>query len=283
VSGPQELRLPVGWGELAALAWRRPGRPRVLCLHGWMDNAASFMPLAECLADCDLVALEYAGHGHSDHRPPGAHYHFHDYVFDLDAALDALGWERAVLIGHSLGSGVAATLACAAPERVSHLAMLDGMGVMTEPEDRVPERLRRSLRSVRDPRRHRRVFECVEDAARLRQASMPMADRSAHLLAERALVACEGGWRWRTDARAMWESPFWMTEGQCHALLSAITCPVLVLRTPVLGQYLGDRLDTRIARLRDGREVQVAGGHHAHMDDADAAATELRPFIDTEN
>ncbi|MEJ2535236.1 MAG: alpha/beta fold hydrolase, partial [Gammaproteobacteria bacterium] len=210
MTDPRELRLPLGWGELAALAWHRPGRPRVLCLHGWMDNAASFVPLAEQLTGCDLVALENAGHGHSDHRPAGARYHFHDYVFDLDAALDALAWERATLVGHSLGSGVAATLACAAPERVERLVMLDGMGVMSEPADRLPDRLRRSLRSVRRPRQHRRVFERVGDAARVRQSAMPMADRSARLLAERALQECAGGWRWRTDARAMWESPAWM-------------------------------------------------------------------------
>jgi hypothetical protein len=161
--------------------------------------------------------------------------------------------------------------------------MLDGMGVMTEPADQVPDRLRRSLRSVRKPRSHRRVFERVEQAARVRQRSMPMTDRAAHLLAERALVECEGGWRWRTDARATWESPLWMTEGQCQAVLSALDCPVLVLRTPVLGKYLGHHLAARIASLQDGREALLPGGHHAHMDDPQSAAAELQPFIMTEN
>ena len=63
-----ELRLP-GRVELAALRFN-PGAPqRVLALHGWLDNAASFAPLAAAWPDCEIVALEFAGHGRSGHLP----------------------------------------------------------------------------------------------------------------------------------------------------------------------------------------------------------------------
>jgi pimeloyl-ACP methyl ester carboxylesterase len=65
-------------GRLAGLAWRCPDAPRVLALHGWLDNAASFIPLA--LPKLDLVALDLPGHGHSVHRHPSARYHFVDYL-----------------------------------------------------------------------------------------------------------------------------------------------------------------------------------------------------------
>ncbi len=49
-----DIHLP--WGTLKGLHWARPGAPKVMCLHGWLDNAASFVPLAPLLEDFDLLA-----------------------------------------------------------------------------------------------------------------------------------------------------------------------------------------------------------------------------------
>ena len=81
-----EIRLPVAWGELAGLRLVRPGRPKVLALHGWLDNAASFVPLLPYLDGFDLLLLDLPGHGHSAHLPPGAEYGLATHVH---AALDA--------------------------------------------------------------------------------------------------------------------------------------------------------------------------------------------------
>ena len=67
----REITLQVPLGQLAALRNDGSG-PRVLALHGWLDNAASFLPLAAHLRAIDLVALDLPGHGHSAHLPPGA-------------------------------------------------------------------------------------------------------------------------------------------------------------------------------------------------------------------
>jgi pimeloyl-ACP methyl ester carboxylesterase len=37
-----------------------------LCLHGWLDNCASFEPLFERTADLNLTAVDLPGHGLSD-------------------------------------------------------------------------------------------------------------------------------------------------------------------------------------------------------------------------
>src|SRR5204862_6383008 len=57
----REIGLKSARGTLAALRWTSPseGAPvRVLALHGWLDNAASFAPLAPHLPGLDLVALD---------------------------------------------------------------------------------------------------------------------------------------------------------------------------------------------------------------------------------
>ena len=89
------LSLPMPWGVLEALHWRNPGAPRILCLHGWLDNAASFIPLADSLAGFELLALDFAGHGLSSHRPEDSRYYFADYVFDVDQVMQQLEIGRA--------------------------------------------------------------------------------------------------------------------------------------------------------------------------------------------
>ena len=282
-SGAEARRIELDWGSLAAIEFGDEGGQRLLCLHGWMDNAASFLPLARSLPRHHWMMLDYAGHGRSDHRPEYAHYYFMDYVFDVDAALDALGWDSCTLVGHSLGTAVAACAACADPQRVERMVMLDGLGVVTEPEQQAAERLTRSLRSVRHPRDHRRVFDSVELAARARQLKNPMADTSARLLAERALRPADNGWRWRTDQRAMLDSPYWYAEAHSSAIMRGLKCPVLVIYTPVLERYLGERLETRLESLDDVTAHRLEGGHHLHMDQPEAMTATLDAFINQED
>ena len=71
MSALAEIRLPGGRGGLAALRGGDPQGPKLLALHGWLDNAASFAPMAAHLAAFDLVALDLPGHGASSHRAEG--------------------------------------------------------------------------------------------------------------------------------------------------------------------------------------------------------------------
>ena len=116
---PIELTLPDST-TLRGHHWH-PGAPiKVLALHGWLDNANSFVPMAQYLTDeIELVALDFAGHGLSDHRPPGHWYHLVDYVRDVALAVTQLDWQQFHLLGHSLGGGVSCNLAACAPEMIS--------------------------------------------------------------------------------------------------------------------------------------------------------------------
>lgn len=277
---PEALSLPLEWGTLRAWHWPAPGAPRVLCLHGWMDNAASFAPLAPLLTGLDLVALEFAGHGHSDHRPVGCQYHFSDYLFDLDAALDRLGWDRCALVGHSLGGGVASSYAAAAPARVERLVLLDAVGVLSEEADRAAARLARSIATVREPRQHRRRYRDIGQAAQVRRANNPMSLDAAELLVARALEQDGDAWRWRTDARLLWTSPLLPTEAQARDLLGAVRCPVLALTMPTSDEWLGaEALAGRLACLDAVSHVRLEGGHHLHLDAPETVAAHILPFL----
>ena len=155
---PEPLTLEIPGLRLAALAWGPADGLPLLAVHGWLDNAASFARLAPLLPGVRLVAVDLPGHGLSEHRPPGAAYHFIDWAVDLAAAGEALGWERYVLLGHSMGAGVVSLLAGALPERVVALALIEGLGPMACEADEAPARLAKAIlrRDARERKRPRR-------------------------------------------------------------------------------------------------------------------------------
>jgi pimeloyl-ACP methyl ester carboxylesterase len=50
-----------------------------------------------------FVAMDFAGHGYSTHKPLSAYYSANAHAVDAFAVADALKWEQFYLIGHSLG------------------------------------------------------------------------------------------------------------------------------------------------------------------------------------
>ena len=127
MSAQREFTLDTARGRIAALRLGNPSGPKVLALHGWLDNAASFLPMAPHLGKVDLVAIDMLGHGDSTHIPAGYDYAFVDWMHDILDVLDALGWPQAHLLGHSLGGALATVVAAGAPERVLSLALIEAL------------------------------------------------------------------------------------------------------------------------------------------------------------
>lgn len=251
-------------GRIAGLRQRRGDRP-VLALHGWLDNANSFRPLAEHLEGVDLVAIDWPGHGLSAARPDGVRYHFDDYAFDVLAVLDDLGWDRAHLLGHSLGGAVATLTAAAAPKRVASMALIEGLGPLAAPADKTAEGWRKAVARSR-PRR-RRIHDDPAGAVAARRQGSDLTEAATQLLAERGLIEAGGGWRWRHDQRLTWPTAHRYTEPQVIDLLAHIEAPVLNIHSDPATGLLGSRLfGLRLAALRHGRKTLACpGGHHLHM------------------
>ena len=274
------VNIHLSWGTLEGLHWAKPGAPKVLCLHGWLDNASSFVPLAPYLKDFDLLALDFAGHGFSSHRPESSRYYFPDYLFDTDTALDELGWDKCHLIGHSMGGGVASSFAAALPERVNRLVLLDALGLLTLTPDQAAAQLRLSVLSVRKSRSFLRPFESVEEAMLARQKKSPLSDDAARLLCERALEHTGDYYQWRTDPRLNWRSPQLTDEQQALAMLAAIRSPTLLITTPSLMGYFGEEIaNTRIATIPDSQHVMHDGHHHFHMEQAQQVGARITEFL----
>jgi pimeloyl-ACP methyl ester carboxylesterase len=118
-----DLDLPGAKLRLAATRWPGHGTPVVL-LHGLASQRRFWNLVVPSLAGLPVLALDQRGHGGSDRPADG--YDVETVAGDLGNALDAVGWSRAVVVGHSWGGAVAATYAAAHPERVLALVCLDG-------------------------------------------------------------------------------------------------------------------------------------------------------------
>ncbi len=198
----EELELRTPDLRLAARAWGPADGIPVLAVHGWLDNAASFDALAPLLPDIRFVALDLTGHGRSDHRLPGVHYHFVDFIPDIVAAADALGWERFSLLGHSLGGGIVAFVAAILPERVRRVAMIEGLGPPTSNPDDGPANLRKAIEQMNALSRKRLpVYPNVEAAIHARCEASGLSWLAAATLVERGLQPVGDGFGWRTDPR----------------------------------------------------------------------------------
>lgn len=264
----QEVRLSLPHIELAAhLYGPEDGQP-VIALHGWLDNAASFARLAPKLPGLRIVALDFAGHGHSDHRPPGGSYAIWDYVHDVLQVAEQFGWQRFSLLGHSMGAIVSVLLAGAMPERVERLALIDGLMPYTGEPDTAPQKLGEALRAqLALAGKSKPVYAEFERAvqARMRGVGAVSFD-AAELLAQRGLMPVPGGYTWRTDSRLTLPSPLRLTQAHAQAFVRALQCPAKL----IMAEQGMLHAQPSLKALLEGLPVEVAtlpGGHHLHLDD----------------
>jgi pimeloyl-ACP methyl ester carboxylesterase len=280
----QELRLPTGRGDIAALRSGDPRGPKLLALHGWLDNAASFEPLFPHLAGFDLVALDLPGHGASSHREAGYDYVYVDWLHDVLDAMDALGWERTHLLGHSMGATIASTLAAAAPERVQRLALVEGLGPLGGSAESAGTRLREAVAARRalDARRVEgpRVIPTLAAAVTARLMATPMRAEDAERIVRRNLREVDGGFAWRSDPRLRLPSSTRLPEPAIRSILAAIDAPtLLVAASPAPAYFTPEQRAERARSVRDLRIEVIEGGHHLHMERADVVGPLLRAFL----
>lgn len=277
----REVAVPVAFGALAGLRLERPGRPKLVALHGWLDNAASFLPLQAHLPELDLLLLDLPGHGHSAHLPPGAEYGLTTHLHAVLDAADALGWERFALLGHSMGAAIAALVAAAVPGRVERLALLETLGPLAEAEEHTATRLQQAVAAARGrPGKSLRVFPDLDVAVRARIQASPIGESGARLLVERGTREVEGGHVWRSDPRLTLPAATRLTEAQVRVLLAAVACPVRVLYADPAQSYFPEAVRrARLDALPQADLAVLAGGHHLHMDQPGAVAAVLGGFL----
>jgi len=121
-----ERTVEVGEMQLA-IAEAGAGQRPLLLVHGFTGAKEDFTPWLGLLADSGwhAVAPDLRGHGLSSKPAAESAYTFELLADDMLGLADALGWERLVLLGHSMGGMVTQFMACAAPARIDGLILMD--------------------------------------------------------------------------------------------------------------------------------------------------------------
>ncbi len=269
-----ELQIKLPHLALCAQTWGDATRPPLLALHGWLDNAGSFALLAPLLAtQFHVIALDLPGHGHSDHLPDGASYHFTDYVRTALDVVNALELGNYTLLGHSLGAGVASLVAAAMPQRVDRLLLIEGLGPLGDDGTRTLPRFRDAL--VPHLHRHRplRLFRSVELAISARSIASGLRSDLARPIVERGVREVDGGWCWRSDPRLTRSSALRLDESQIRALLRGIDAPTALLLAQPETPYLpAMTMRERAACVGTMQVTHMEGCHHLHLEHPRAVA-----------
>lgn len=107
---------------------RATGVP-VVFLHGVTDSWHSFEPVLRLLPP-SIRAYAVSQRGHGDSSRPQRGYRYTDFSEDVRAFLDAMGLDRAVVVGHSMGASVAQRLVVDHPGRVARLVLMGAFSTL---------------------------------------------------------------------------------------------------------------------------------------------------------
>jgi pimeloyl-ACP methyl ester carboxylesterase len=289
---PTSLTLPGADGlRIHALEWSREGTPLVF-LHGFSNEAHIWDDAAPAVAPYyRTVALDLRGHGDSDRDPEGRYdYDFH--VADLESALGALGVERLVLVGHSLGGRVAMRFAGKHPDRMAGLVIVDSAPELdVRGTVRIAVDLQRggAAGSTEGELSFASEGEYQDLLARAYPAvSRPVLARMAHHMLRRRddgrfEPKLDPQWfrqRREADEAAMREREERLTKELWDALAS-LPCPALVVRgaaSDVMSPEVADRMVEDV--LKHGRLTVVArAGHSVMVDNPDGFRSALTGFV----
>ncbi|KGJ91823.1 alpha/beta hydrolase [Colwellia psychrerythraea] len=283
---------------LAAIACGNKDHQPVLCLHGYLDNAASFLPLMQqitqernLLADKYVIALDWPGHGHSDHRNVGAHYHFFDYVSDLVALFKLNNWPAIDIVAHSMGAMVASAFAAAFPEKVKSLTLIDSFGFICAPVEETTKQLRHGVLSrIKTVKSSRSFTEDTAVKARMNVSDLQI--DHANLIVQRSLVAVkpelnrktaeEGAstlYRWRSDSRLRTVSLYRLSLVQGQQLFSDISCPLQLIYGDKGMDMVNTGLEQYSSCITNLTITKLDGGHHVHMEQTQELSSLLSEFL----
>ncbi len=276
----KEKTFQVGNRKFCALVNNNSG-PVVIGLHGFLDNAASLIPLEPFWEGFQFIALDMAGHGHSQHRAEGAHYNQIDYVQDLHELVTLQQWSDVILVGHSLGGIVASIYASLFPENVKALISIDACGPLTQPESTTVEQMRASILSRQGKHASKQVNVELDAAVAARCRVTDMREEDASAIIKRSVDTNDAGKSyWKSDSRLRTKSPLRLTELQAENIIRNIQCPVLLLGADASFKQLNKTYEQRKEWFKNAQFVQFAGGHHIHMENTDNIGTTIRRFVD---
>ena len=224
-----------------------------------------------------MIAPDLRGHGDSAWIGAGGYYHFMDYVADLDDVIGRLARSRVILVGHSMGGSISGYYAGVRPERLSALALLEGLGPPDMARLDGPDRTATWIEGWRTARGKARPMPTLDEAVRrLRKHDALLDEALARRLAEAGTRAVPGGFAWKHDPLHMTFGPYAYRLETAIKYWQRVTCPVLIVdgAQSTLNLPEAERAARR-AHFANHRHVVIDHCGHAIQRHQPAALAEL--------
>jgi pimeloyl-ACP methyl ester carboxylesterase len=234
--------------------------PPVVLLHGLTCNSDYWLRVVPLLDGPRVIALDFGGHGLSEHRDS---YAYVDYESDLLWLLDKVGLDGIAVAGHSLG-GYVALLAASRTDRIASVLAIDVKSDWTDADAELAERSRDATQRV-EPERAALVD-------RLSRTLPPVSSDELELLAQHSLETVEGGWRFRWDRRVLAAEPVdpfvFLPDVRCRAeVMAGADSDVM---PPQAARAFADAIPGATLELLDGI------GHHVELEAPDRVARAIQ-------
>ena len=282
-----EFYLDVRGHRLCLCTWGPEAGPLVLCLHGILEQGAAWEEVAVPLAKMGyrVVAPDLRGHGRSSHIGKGNSANLVDFLGDVDAIVAELTDQPFILVGHSIGSVVAAMYAsvrsaassASGSQKVRTLVLVDTVLPSDGNDNEVVDQLATHLDYLVSPPEHPVFPDVATAASRLRRGTATMSEALALKLANRITEPCDGGVRWSWDPMLRTRTGIGFNgnsfpRARYLELLRRIQAPTILIYGDSSHLNRTDDLSEQQAAMPQAKRVFLSGGHNLHIDAPQAIA-----------
>jgi esterase len=252
-------RVRSGDVEIFYRKFGKPGRIPVLIVHGLSFFSYDWIDAGTVIA-CgrEVAAIDMRGFGRSDWST-SRNYKLETLSDDIINVLDALGWDRAVLMGHSFGGRVCLATAGWKPERIAGLVCVD-----FAPDIAATGRRHVAERIGRQPD----VFASVDEAMSYHGDTAAPADSPRWRRWQEFLMKTGRGYVLRRDLHYRDNFKRALETGQSSPvpaflwpMLAELTIPALLIRAADSVMFEASTLDKALALNPRLKGVTLAGGH----------------------
>jgi len=269
--------------EINLATWEGAGKP-ILCVHGITANCRCWDVLAAALApEYHVLAMDLRGRGRSDKPSKGYALEYH--LRDINCLLDDLGFDHAVIMGHSLGAFIGLAFAAENRDRVDRLILVDGGGDLSKAQmDKVFIGIKPALDRLG------RVFPSAEEYLDKMKEAPYIHPWSAAIETyyRYEIEEVAGGVQTNIDPTHIQEEAANIRKLDCAPFYPELKCKVLILRAPngLLSQndllLPQDVIDKMMQEIPDARRFDAEGTNHYGivMQPHEARDQAIREFLE---
>ncbi len=197
------------------------------------------------------AALDFRGHGDSDWLSSEETYASSHWVEDIETARKALGWERFILVGHSMGARIALDYAERHGDRLRGVSAIDFLPDFYASRERKFAKTRARAQPVYD------TEEIMLAKFRLQPPGTLLDAEGLRELGRHGVRQTPLGWSWKFD----WRS-FSFPYGPVWPQLPGIGVDALIVRGEHSTVMTRETMDKVVAGLSKGTGMEIAGAHH---------------------